>query len=131
MQGGIAVSDMFFMGYKVYKDIQHFTPSTVLFSNETNSITVAMANDVLDYILSIIARKNPLIDAYNKARKVLVSLKKILANQQPMRCTRQELKTAIEVLEEVLNGNAKSEEEKENNTRRALICKLLISGFVG
>ena len=131
MQGGIAVSDVFFMGYKIHKDIQHFTPSTVLFSNPTNSITVAMANDVLDYVLSILARKNPLIDAYNKARKVLVSLKKRLANQQPLWCTKKEWKIAIEVLEEVMNENAKSEEEKENNARGALICKLLISGFGG
>lgn len=131
MQGGIAVSDMFFMGYKIHKDIQYFTPSTVLFSNATNSITVAMANDVLDYVLSIIARKNPLMDAYNKTRKVMVSLKKRLANQQPLRCTKKEWKTAIEVLEEVMNENAKTEEEKENNTRGALICKLLISGFGG
>lgn len=131
MQGGVAVSDIFFMGYKIHKDIQHFTPSTVLFSNATNSITVAMANDVLDYVLSIIARKNPLIDAYNKTRKVMVSLKKRLANQQPLRCTKKEWKTAIETLEEIMNENAKSEEEKENNTRWALICKLLISGFGG
>lgn len=100
-----------------------------MFSNETNSITVAMANDVLDYVLSIIARKNPMIDAYNKARKVLVSLKKRLANQRPLRCTKQEWRTAIEVMEEVMNENAKSEEQKENNARGALICKLLISGF--
>ena len=90
-----------------------------------------MANDVLDYVLSILARKNPLIDVYNKARKVLFSLKKRLANQQPLRCTKNEWKIAIEVLEEVMNENAKSEEEKENNTKGALICKLLISGFGG
>lgn len=131
MQGGIIVSDIFFMGYKIHKDIQYFTPSTVLFSNETNNITVAMANDVLDYVLGAIARKNPLLDAYNKTRKVLVSIKKRLANQQPLRCTRQEWRTAVEVLEEVLNENAKSEAEKENNARGALICKLLISGFGG
>ena len=106
-------------------------PSTVLFSNATNSITVAIANDVLDYVLSIIARKNPMLDAYNKARKVLVSLKKRLANQQPLRCTKQEWITAIEVMEGVMNENAKSEEEKENTARGALICKLLISEFGG
>lgn len=119
------------MGYKVHRGIQHFTPNTVLFSNATNNITVAMANDFLDYALSMIARKNPLIDAYNKAKKVMVSLKKRLANQQPLRCTKQELKTAVEVLEEVMNENAKSEAEKENNARGALICKLLIDGFGG
>lgn len=123
--------DIYVMGYKVHRDMQHLAPNTVLFSNETNNITVAMANDVLDYVLSMIARKNPLTDACNKARKVLVSLKKILANQQPLRCTKQELKTAVEVLEEVMNENAKSEAEKENNARRALICKLLIDGFGG
>lgn len=38
---------------------------------------------------------------------------------------------AIEVVEEVMNENAKSEEEQGNNARGALICKLLISGFGG
>ncbi|MCM1183812.1 MAG: hypothetical protein NC337_10600 [Roseburia sp.] len=123
--------DIYIMGYKVHRDIQYFAPNTVLFSNGTNNITVAMANDVLDQALSMIARKNPLTDAYNKARKVLASLKKILANKQPLRCTKQELKTTVEVLEEVMNENAKSEAEKENNARGALICKLLIDGFGG
>lgn len=123
--------DIYVMGYKVHRDMQHFAPNTVLFSSAIDNITVAMANDVLDYVLSAIARKNPLTDACNKARKVLVSLKKILANQQPLQCSKQELKTAVEVLEEVMNENAKSEAEKENNARGALICKLLIDGFGG
>lgn len=121
--------DVYFMGYRVHKNIEHFTPKTVLFSNETSSITVEMANDALDYALSIIARKNLIIDAYHKARKVLISIKKRLSNQQPLRCTKQDWKTAIDVLEEIMNENAKTEEEKANNERGALICKLLISRF--
>lgn len=131
MQGGIAMNDMVFMRYKIHKDIKRFTPSTVLFSNATNSITVAMANDALDYVLSVVARKNPLVDAYNKAKKVFVSVKKRLANQHPLRCTKHEWKIAIDILEEVMNENAKSDEEKENIARSALICKLLIDGFGG
>lgn len=72
-----------------------------------------------------------MIDAYNKARKALISLKKRLANQKRICCTKKEGITAIAVMEEVMNENANSEEEKENNTRGALICKLLISGFGG
>lgn len=51
------MGDIYFMGYKVHKNIEYFTPNTVLFSNGTSSITVEMANDALDYALGIIAKK--------------------------------------------------------------------------
>lgn len=120
-----------FMGYKLNKNIKHFTPNTVVLSNEAEKVTVAMVNDAIDYYLSIISHQNPIIDAYLRAKKVLSALKMILDNKQPPKQKKEDWKIAVDVLEEIKNQSAKSAEEKAYNARCALICKLMISGFAG
>lgn len=123
------MSERYFMGYKVNTGIKHFMPNTVLFTKKDEEITVSMAKDAVDYILGVLARKNPLIDTYKKAKTVFLAIKLILENKQPSRVTKEDVKVAIDVLEEILNMTAKSEAEKEYNARCALLCKLLADGF--
>ena len=122
------MSDQYFMGYKVNTGIKHFLPNTVLF---TKKITVATPQDAVDYILGVLARKNPLIDTYKKAKTVFSAIKLILENKQPSRVTKEDVKAAIDVLEEIQNLYAKSEAEKEYDARCALLCKLLVDGLDG
>ena len=123
--------DRFLMGYKVNTGIKHFLPNTVLFTKNNENITVAMAQDAIDYILGVLAHKNPWIDRYKKAKAVFSAIKLILENKQPARVTKEDAKVTIDVLEEILNMAAKSEAEKEHNARCALLCKLLVDGFGG
>ena len=125
------MSDRLFMGYKVNTGIKHFLPNTVLFTKNDEKITVAMAQDAIDYILGVLAHKNPLIDRYKKAKAVFSAIKLILENKQPAKVTKEDAKIAIDVLEEILNMTAKSEAEKEHNARCASLCKLLVNGFGG
>lgn len=125
------MSDRYFMGYKINAGIKHFLPNTVLFTKKDEKITVAMAQDAVDYILGVLARKNPLIDTYKKAKTVFSAIKLILENKQPSRVTKEDVKVAIDVLEEIQNLYAKSEAEKEYNARCALLCKLLVDGLDG
>lgn len=125
------MNDTYFMGYKFNRNIKHFTPSTVICSNGTDNITVAMANEVLDYILGIIARKNPLTESYLKAKKVLSALKMIFDNKQPSRFGNEYIKAAVDVLEEIGDQTAKSPEKKEYNAKCAMLCRLIIDGFTG
>lgn len=125
------MSDRYFMGYKVNTGIKHFLPNTVLFTKNNQKITVSMAQDAVDYILEVLARKNPLIDTYKKAKTVFSAIKLMLENKQPSRVTKEDAKAAIDVLEEIQNLYAKSEAEKEYNVRCALLCKLLVDGFGG
>ena len=125
------MSDRYFMGYKVNTGIKHFLPSTVLFTKNDEKITVTMAQNAVDYILGVLARKNPLIDTYKKAKTVFSAIKQILENKQPSRVTKEDAKAAIDVLEEIQNLYAKSDAEREYNARCALLCKLLVDGFGG
>ena len=125
------MNDQYFMGYKIHLNITCFAPDTILFSRETDCITVSMVNDVLDYLLDAIARKNPLSESYKKAKTVLSVIKLRLSNKQLLRPSKKDLKTTVDVLEEILNTNAKSEQQKEYNARNALICKLLINSLGG
>ena len=123
------MNDQYFMGYKIHLNITRFTPDTTLFSRETDCITVSMVNDVLDYLLGAIASKSPLSESYKTAKKVLSVIKLRLSNKQLSRPSKKDLKTTVDVLEEIFNTNAKSEQQKEYNARNALICKLLINSF--
>ena len=125
------MSDQYIMGYKIHFNITHFTPDTVLFSSETDCITVSMVNNVLDYILNIIALKNPLLESYKRAKMVFTAIRNGLANKQMPRLSKKDLETTVDVLKEILNANAKTEQQKEQNERNALICKLLINSFGG
>lgn len=125
------MNDGYFMGYKVNTNIKHYLPNTVLFTKNNVKITVAMAQDAVDYILGILAHKDPLIDAYKKAKTVFSAINLILKNKQPPRVTKEDVKIAIDVLKEIQNLSAKSETEKEHNERYALLCKWLIDRFSG
>ena len=95
------MSDINFMGYKINTGIKHFLPNTVLFTKNDEKITVAMAQDAVDYILGVLARKNPLIDTYKKAKTVFSAIKLILENKQPSKVAKDDVKVAIDVLEEI------------------------------
>ena len=125
------MNNNYFMGYRVNHNIRHFFPNTVLFENENDKITVSMANDALNCILSIISTRFPPAESYKRAKLIFESMKKILANRQvgPMR--KEDLKLAVDVLEEVKNLSAKSEEEKQSNAMYAGFCKLVIDRFGG
>ena len=66
-----------FMGYKINKNVKHFLPNTVLFSNENERITVAMIKNALDYILGIIATRSPLVEPYKRIKGRLNPAKRI------------------------------------------------------
>ena len=123
------MSDRYFKGYKIHHNTGFYLPNTVLFSKEDVKITVSMAKDALDYILSMIALKDPVIEKYKKAKAVFAGMKMILENKQPSKCTKEDAKTAVDVLEEITNMTAQSDAEKEQNARYAFICKLLIDGL--
>lgn len=125
------MSDNYFMGYKINTNIKHCYPNTVLFTKNDVKITVAMAQDAVDYILGLLAQKDPLIDAYKKAKTVFSAIKLILENKRPPRVIKEDVKSAIDVLEEILNLSAKSDVEKEYNARCALLCKWLVDGLDG
>lgn len=118
-----------FMGYKINKNVKHFLPNTVLFSNKNERITVAMIKNVLDYILGIIATRSPLVESYKTAKTVFDAMKMVLENKRPSKPSKEDMKTTVDVLEEITNLSAKSEWEKEQNARDAFLCKLMIDGF--
>jgi len=123
------MDNTYIMEYKVNKNIKFFLPETVLFSKGEERITVKMANDFLNYILGILAHKNPLIESYKKAKKVFSACKMVFDNKHPPRLSKEDMKTAIDVLEEIKNMSANSDAEKEYNARCALVCKLMINSF--
>lgn len=125
------MSDRYFMGYKINTNIKYYLPNTVLFTIHDEEITVAMAQDALDYILGELARRNPVIDTYKKAKTVFSAVKLILENKQPSKITKDDVKIAIDVLEEIKNLSARSEAEKEYNAKCALLCKGLVDGLDG
>ena len=118
-----------FMGYKINKNVKHFLPNTVLFSNENERITVAMIKNALDYILGIIATRSPLVESYKTAKTVFDAMKMELENKRPSKPSKEDMKTTVDVLEEITNLSAKSEWEKEQNARYAFLCKLVIDRF--
>ena len=125
------MTDQYIMGYKIHLNTAYFTPDTILFSRETDCITVSMVNDVLDYVLGVIALKSPLTESYKKAKIVLSVIKMRLSNKQLSRPSKKDLKATVDVLKEVFNANAETKQQKEHNERCAFICKLLIDSFGG
>lgn len=125
------MNDRYFMGYKVNTNVKYFLPDTELFTKNNVKITVAMAKGVVDYILGVLADKNPLADSCKKARTVFLAIKLILENKRAPRVTKSDVKVAIDVLEEIHNLSAKSDAEKEYNAECALICKWLVDGLGG
>lgn len=125
------MNNQYVMGYKVHLNITHFTPKTVLFSRGNDRICVSMVNDMLDYCLDVIAQKSPLTVPYRTTKSVISAIKMILSNKHMPRLDREDLETTVDVLKEIFNSNAESEQQKEHNERSALICKLLIDSLSG
>ena len=116
----------YFMGIKVHPFPDQFRPNTILFSNEQENFTVSMAQDAMDYILSILSHKDPMINAYMRARTVIRAVRMVLANRRAARPSKEDIKITIDVLKEIMDQKAISEGEKENNAKNAYICKVLI-----
>ena len=115
-------------GYTIHSRPKNFLPSTILFSNEQENITVEMAKTALDYIVGQIARRSPILETYKKAKTVYEALKMILENKTPKHFSKEDAKIAVDVLEEIKNENARSENEKLYNSQMAFWCKLVIDG---
>lgn len=103
-----------------------YYPKYVLFNDGVKDITVDMAIEALNYMIKIILSKKPLTNSYKKAITVLQSMKTILNNNTPPHNSKDDLKITIDVIEEVKNSYAKSEEEKRYNAEMAFKCKLII-----
>ncbi len=118
-----------FMGYTIMNRPSRFLDSTPLFGNETETVTVAMAKDALDYMLGIIARKAPIFETYKITKKVLQAIQMILKNQQPGKISKEDCKIAIDILSEIRKEAATSQAQKDHIEIMAFRCKLLIDGF--
>ncbi len=126
---GIRQMNYQFMGYTMMNRPSKLFDSTPLLENGTETVTVAMAKDALDYMLGIIAKKDSISEVYKIAKKVLQAMKMILNNQQPGRIRKEDRKIAIDVLSEIQKESATSEAQKDYIEVMAFRCKLLIDGF--
>ena len=115
-------------GYTIHSRPSFYLPSTILFSNEKENITVQIAKNAVDYIVEQIARKSPIMQSYKKAKTVFEAFKAILENKTPKQFSREDAKIAVDVLEEIKNERANSDSEKAYNSKMAFICKLVIDG---
>ncbi len=118
-----------FMGYIIHRAAV-FQPNTVLFSRENEEITVSMAQEALDLMMSAIAKKNPVIRRYSVALKVLRAIQMRLMNGQPRKSSKNDLKDACEVLSEIQKENARTEEQKDRIDASASLCKLFIEVLI-
>lgn len=123
------MSDNYFMGYKVNTNINYYLPNTVLFTKNDEKVTVAMAKNMVDYMLDVLALNNPLLENYNRAKTVFSAIKLLLENKRPPIVTKDDLNITIDVVKEIQDTYAKTNAEKEYNARCAFVCKLLIDRF--
>lgn len=123
-KGGILMSDKYFMGYTIHDNSgKLYYPNTVLISNKYEKFTVSMANDILDYLLSIEAIKNTTLTQLKRAKIIFMAMKRILNNQQPPKFTIDDVKLTIDILEEITNMNTLSNEQKKANSKVVLFLK--------
>lgn len=123
------MSNNYYMGYIVNTNINHYQPDTVLFTKNDEKITVAMAQNMVDYMLDVLAINNPLLENYNRAKTVFSAIKLLLENKRPPIVTKDDLNITIDVIKEIQDTYAKTNAEKEYNARCALLCKLFINRF--
>ncbi len=103
-----------------------YSPNMILFNDGKEDVTVTMALEVLEHMIDLISLRMPIAGAYKKAITVLKAIKMILNNNTPSKISKNDMKTAVDVIEEVKNSYAKSEEEKSYNAEMALKCKMII-----
>ncbi len=89
------------------------------------------AKAALDYILSLNALNNPMLDRYKKAKAVLMAVKMIYENKQPAEITKEDAKMTMDIVEELVNTVAQTDAEKERNAQYVFACKVLFDGLDG
>lgn len=114
-----------FMGYTFHSPTE-FRPNTILISREKQTITVSMAQEAVEYMISVISKVNPMIGRYSIALKVLRAIQMRLANRQSRKPSKRDVKTACEVLGEIQKEYATTEEQKSQIDQATSLCKLLI-----
>ena len=117
------------MGYIVHP-VREFHSNTVLFSKGIERITVAMLQGALGQMISIISQKEPALERYAVALKVLRAVQTRLTNQQVKRPSREDLKTACEVLKEVQKEHAETQMQRDRIDTAASWCMMFIECFV-
>lgn len=118
-----------FMGYTVHGATE-FRPNTILFTRENETITVSMLQEALEHMISVIIKKNPIHERYSVALKVLWAIQVRLANRQSRRPSKEDLKTACDVLSEILKENTTTDAQRDNIDMAAFRCKLFIECFM-
>lgn len=114
-----------FMGYTFHK-LTEFRPNATLISRENQTITVSMAQEAVEYMISVISKINPRIGRYSVALKVLWAIRVRLANGQPREPHKKDFKIACDVLAEIQKEYATTEEQKSRIDEAASLCKVLI-----
>lgn len=118
------------MGYR-FNRVNFFLKSTVILTNGTEEITVAMALDAIGYALNIIATYDTSVNKYRSAITVLKAMKLLLENNSPKKPSKKEFELTVDVIEEISNMQADNDEIKKKNAQIALICKLVIDNGWG
>lgn len=118
-----------FMGYTVHGATE-FRPNTILFTRANETITVSMLQEALEHMISAIIKKNPIHERYSVALKVLWAIQVRLANRQSRRPSKEDLKTACDVLSEILKENTTADAQRNNIDMAAFRCKLFIECFM-
>lgn len=117
------------MGYTIHKRPKIYQSSTILFSNEYENVTVQMIQELLQFMMSKVRQKNMLSEERRKILKVLNAFKLILENKTPQRLQKEEMKMAVDVIEEIKNENASCEFDIVRNKWMAILCKMMIEVF--
>jgi len=113
----------------IHKPSFLITPDTVLFSNGEESITVAMAKNLIDHYIGLIALKDPEVGAYKKAKTAFESVRMILENKTPKKISQKDIAVTMDVITEIKNEYTMSYEEKKYNLELATICKVILYRF--
>ena len=117
------------MGYTVHK-AKVFRPHTILFTKENETITVSMLQEAVSHMIDAVMEKNPILRRYEVTLKVLRVVRIRLANGQPRKPSKNELKVACDVLLEIQKEHTATETQGDNIDRTALWCKLFIDCFI-
>lgn len=88
----------------------------------TQTMAMAMLQDVLDRISS----KNPELERYKVAQKVLQAFQKVLMNQRVPSPSKDELKTTLDVLCEIKKENVMTQAQKDSIEAQTEWYKLLL-----
>lgn len=110
----------------MYRNTMKFTPNTVLYSDNNVKLTVSVALNMVDYILSVLATKNEQIEKYKRAKMFFTAVKLMLNNKAPQRPGKEDYKFAVDVVEEIRNMQAQTEQEKILNANFSLFMKFII-----